>query len=80
MEFKTSGVCSRFIRFDINSNKISNVEFVGGCPGNAKGLAILLEGMEVSDAIAKLDGIKCGNRSTSCPDQMAKALKQSIVK
>ncbi|CVI65095.1 TSCPD domain protein [Clostridiales bacterium CHKCI001] len=73
--FKTSGVCSRQIDFDVKDGIIKEVRFVGGCSGNTQGVAALVKGMKVDDAIARLEGIRCGHRSTSCPDQLAKALK-----
>lgn len=72
--YKTSGTCSVKIEFEINDNILSNVRFYGGCNGNLKGISSLCEGMEISEVINKLDGIKCGYKSTSCPDQLAKAL------
>lgn len=69
------GTCSREIDFDVVDNKISGVRFVGGCPGNSLGVATLVEGMDVDTAIAKLAGIRCGTKATSCPDQFAQALK-----
>lgn len=76
MNYKTHGVCSQEINFDVQDNKLVNVCFVGGCSGNTQGVARLVEGMEVDEAIKRLDGIHCGPRSTSCPDQLAQALKQ----
>ncbi len=78
MIYKTSGVCSREISFDIDekSNTIHKVQFKGGCSGNADGLSRLLVGMKVEDVIRKLEGVTCGFKSTSCPDQLAKALKE----
>lgn len=76
MNYKTQGVCSREINFEVKDNKILNVEFVGGCAGNTQGVARLIEGMDVDVAIARLEGIPCGPRPTSCPDQLAKALKK----
>ena len=73
--FKTSGVCSRQIDFDVKDGIIKEVRFVGGCSGNTQGVAALVKGMKVEDAIARLEGIRCGQRSTSCPDQLARALK-----
>lgn len=73
--FKTSGVCSRQIEFDVKDGIIREVHFVGGCSGNTQGVAALVKGMKVEDAIARLEGIRCGQRSTSCPDQLARALK-----
>lgn len=78
MTFKTHGVCSRAINFDIVDNKVTNVEFVGGCQGNTTGVAVLVEGMDVNEAINRLKGIQCGPRGTSCPDQLSKALKEAI--
>lgn len=78
MEYKTQGVCSRAIKFEIVDNRVTGVEFLGGCSGNTQGVARLVEGMEVHDAIARMEGIHCGPRSTSCPDQLARALKQAI--
>lgn len=78
MEYKTQGVCSRAIQFDIVDNKVTNVRFVGGCAGNTQGVARLIEGMDVNEAIARMEGIQCGPRPTSCPDQLARALKQAI--
>lgn len=80
MEYKTKGVCSRMIKFDVIDDTVRNVEFVGGCSGNTQGVARLVEGMNVEEAISRLEGIHCGPRSTSCPDQLACALKQAIGK
>ena len=76
MRYKTKGVCSQEITFDVQDNKLTNVQFVGGCAGNTQGVARLVEGMEVDEAIRRLDGIQCGPRPTSCPDQLARAWKQ----
>ena len=76
MVYKTQGVCSRAIHFEVEDNKLKNVTFEGGCAGNTRGVARLIEGMDIDDAISRLDGIHCGPRPTSCPDQLAKALKQ----
>ena len=78
MEYRTKGVCSRAIRFDIADNKVTNVQFIGGCSGNTQGVARLIEGMDVNEAISRLEGIQCGPRPTSCPDQLARALKSAI--
>lgn len=75
MNYKTSGVCSKEILFDIDDNKIKNIEFVNGCPGNLFGISKLVEGMNIDEAIDKLKGIDCRGRGTSCPDQLAKALE-----
>ena len=76
MIYKTHGVCSQEINFDVQDNKLTNVRFIGGCSGNTQGLGRLIEGMDVDEAIKRLDGIHCGPRPTSCPDQLAQALKQ----
>ena len=76
--YKTKGTCSVQIDFDIVDDKVRNVKFLGGCNGNTQGISQLVEGMDVNDAISRLEGIQCGFRGTSCPDQLAKALKQAI--
>ena len=79
MTYKTSGVCSRAIDFEIDSeNKVRNVRFDGECSGNTQGVARLVEGMDVNEAISRLEGIRCGRRPTSCPDQLSKALKEAL--
>ena len=75
-EYKTKGTCSQRIFFDIEDGKVKNVQFVGGCNGNLKGIAALVEGMNAEDVIARVEGIRCGMKGTSCPDQLAKALKE----
>lgn len=76
MRYKTKGVCSREVSFDIENNKIKNVIFTGGCNGNTQGVSRLIEGMDIDEAINRIDGIDCGGRGTSCPDQLARALKE----
>mgnify|MGYP002509388450 CR=1 FL=1 len=76
--YKTKGVCSQMISFDIEDGKVKNVQFIGGCNGNLKGIASLVEGMDVNDIIARLEGTTCGGKPTSCPDQLARALKQAV--
>lgn len=78
MVYKTTGTCSQLISFELKDGKIHNVSFQGGCNGNLKGISALVEGMDAKEAIAKLDGIKCGFKNTSCPDQLAQALKQAL--
>ncbi len=78
MNYKTTGVCSKEINFDIEDNKVKNVSFVGGCAGNTQGVAKLIEGMDVHEAISRLSGIDCRGKGTSCPDQLSKALKAAI--
>ncbi len=75
MIYKTKGVCSREIEFEIENDTVKKVTFFGGCDGNTQGVARLVEGMSVDDTISKLEGIDCRGRGTSCPDQLAKALK-----
>ena len=75
--YRTSGVCSREILFDIENNIVSNVRFISGCGGNTKGVGARVEGMDVEEVIKRLENIDCGGRGTSCPDQLAKALKQA---
>lgn len=77
MIYKTKGVCSQAIHLEVENDVIKSVEFVGGCSGNTQGVARLVEGMQVEDAIRKIEGIKCGPRATSCPDQLAKALREA---
>ena len=76
--YKTSGTCSRAITFDLEDGKVKNVEFQGGCNGNLKGIAALVEGMDANDAVEKLRGITCGYKSTSCPDQLSRALSEAL--
>lgn len=76
MTYKTHGVCSREIHFEVENNKVTHVQFVGGCSGNTQGVSRLVEGMDVNEAIHRLEGIHCGPKPTSCPDQLATALKQ----
>lgn len=78
-EYKTCGTCSQRILFDIESGKVKNVQFIGGCNGNLKGISALVEGMDVNDIIARLEGTTCGGKPTSCPDQLAQALKQAVA-
>lgn len=75
--YTTSGTCSREIYFDVEDGKVRNVEFLGGCNGNLKGIGSLVEGMDIDDVIARLEGTTCGSKPTSCPDQLARALKQA---
>ncbi len=76
-EYRTHGTCSQRIFFEIEDNKVKNVQFVGGCNGNLKGIGKLVEGLNVDEVIDKLEGTTCGMKSTSCPDQLAKALKEA---
>jgi uncharacterized protein (TIGR03905 family) len=73
--YKTNGVCSRKILVDVEDGIVKQVRFEGGCNGNTKGISALVEGMKVEDVIKRLEGIKCGFKNTSCPAQLAEALK-----
>ena len=75
--YKTKGVCSSLIEFEIEDDIVKNVQFKGGCNGNTQGVARLAEGRSKEELISILDGIKCGFRQTSCPDQLAQALKEA---
>ena len=74
--YKTSGVCSRSITIELEGETVTSVKYEGGCNGNTKGISALVVGMNIDDGICRLDGINCGFRGTSCPDQLAKALKE----
>ena len=78
-EYKTKGTCSQRIFFDVEGGTVKNVQFVGGCNGNLKGIASLVEGMSVEEVISRLEGIRCGMKATSCPDQLATALKEANI-
>ena len=73
--YKTQGVCSRMIDLDIDGDTVVKVTFTGGCSGNTQGVAALVAGMNIDEAISRIEGIHCGPRPTSCPDQLAQALK-----
>lgn len=77
-QYKTSGTCSRSIDFEVENGIVKNVRFHGGCDGNLKGISSIVDGMKVEDVIARLEGIRCGFKSTSCPDQLAKALRKVV--
>ena len=74
--YKPTGVCSKKMTFKINNNILEDFEVVGGCPGNLQGIRSLIKGMNIDDVINKFNNIKCGMKDTSCPDQIAKALKE----
>ena len=78
MIYKTKGTCSQQIDIEIKDGVIESVKFLGGCNGNLQGISALVKGMKPEEAISKLKGIKCGFKSTSCPDQLATALEQMI--
>lgn len=77
--YKPKGVCSKKIDFDIVENKIRSVVFTSGCPGSLLAISTLIKGMEVNEAIKRLKGIRCGDKITSCPDQLALALEEFLV-
>ncbi len=79
MQYTPKGVCSRQITFDVIDGKVTNVHYLGGCNGNTQGIAALVEGMEIHEAVRRLKGIKCGFKGTSCPDQLALALEEYLA-
>ena len=78
-QYTTKGTCSRAISFQIEDGKLKNVAFLGGCNGNLKGICSLVEGMNVDEVISRLEGTTCGSKATSCPDQLATALKEALA-
>lgn len=78
IEYKTKGTCSRMVILDIEDGVVTDCSFVGGCAGNTVGVASLVKGMKTEDVVAKLKGIKCGFKPTSCPDQLAKAIEEAL--
>lgn len=80
MEFtyRPRGVCSQLMEIEVEGDRIKHVKVTGGCSGNLQGISRLVEGMEIKEAIARMEGIRCGFKPTSCPDQLAKALKQCL--
>ena len=78
MDYTTRGTCSRLIKFDVDGDKVKDVQFVMGCHGNTQGVAKLVEGMDIHEVIRRLKGIDCNGRGTSCPDQLAQALEQYL--
>ena len=77
-EYRTRGVCSAKITFDLTDGIVSNVRFMGGCNGNLKGISQLVDGMKAEDIIERIKGTKCGFKNTSCPDQLAVALEEAM--
>ena len=75
--YYTKGTCSQAIEFEVEDGMLKNVKFYGGCNGNTQGVARLVEGMKVEEVVRRLEGIRCGFKPTSCPDQLAKAIKES---
>lgn len=78
-KYRTKGVCSRSVSFDIVDGKVKDVHFEGGCAGNTQGVAKLIDGMDAVEAVKRLTGIPCGFKGTSCPDQLAKAIQQALA-
>ena len=78
--YRTQGTCSEMIEFEIIDGKLHNVQFYGGCHGNLQGIGKLVEGMDANEVIAKLGGIRCGYKDTSCPDQLSKAIGGALKK
>lgn len=74
--FRPKGVCSQIMEIETEGSKLTSLKVTGGCSGNLKGISSLVQGMEIDEVISRLEGIRCGFKSTSCPDQLAKALKQ----
>ncbi len=79
MQYIPRGVCSRAIDVELEGDVVKSVKFTGGCNGNTQGVASLVQGMKVADAVAKIKGIDCGGRATSCPDQLAIALEKALA-
>lgn len=78
INYKTQGTCSRQINITVEDGIVKDVEFIGGCNGNLKGISKLVKGMKVEDVIERIEGTTCGFKNTSCPDQLAQALKQAL--
>lgn len=78
-KYKTKGVCASHIELELDGDTIKDVRFIGGCSGNTQGVAALAKGMKVEEAIERLEGIRCGFKPTSCPDQLAKALREALA-
>ena len=78
IEYTPRGACSRFFSIKVEDGVIQSVQIIGGCDGNLKGISRLIEGMKVEDAIQRMEGIRCGGKATSCPDQLARALRTAL--
>ncbi len=78
--YKTEGTCSQQINFELEGGVIKSVEFIGGCPGNLQGITNLVTGMKAEDVISRCEGVQCGYKPTSCPDQLSRALKLALEK
>lgn len=79
LQYVTKGTCSRLIELEMEDDVVKDVRFLGGCNGNLQGIGALVKGMKADEVIARLDGIRCGDKTTSCPDQLSKALKESLA-
>ncbi len=79
IEYKTKGTCSRMIVLDIEDGIVTECAFIGGCAGNTAGVASLVKGMKTDEVVAKLRGIRCGFKPTSCPDQLATAIEEALA-
>ncbi|MDO5134802.1 MAG: TIGR03905 family TSCPD domain-containing protein [Eubacteriales bacterium] len=80
MVYRTKGVCAQAIEFELDdAKKVHNVRFIGGCSGNTQGVALLVEGMDADEVIRRLEGVRCGSKPSSCPDQLARALKGALA-
>lgn len=78
VSYKPRGVCSRLMNVEVEDGKIKSVEIIGGCNGNLQGISRLIVGMDAHEAIAKLEGIRCGGKPTSCPDQLSRAIRKCL--
>lgn len=78
-QYRPRGVCSQGITFELEDGRVKNVRFVGGCSGNTQGVSRLVEGMPAEEAVRRLSGIRCGMKATSCPDQLAKAIREAMA-
>ena len=79
IQYQTNGTCCRLIQVKYDGDIITDIDFLGGCPGNLMGIKNLVKGMKIEDVISKFSGVRCGDKSTSCPDQLARCLKEITV-
>ena len=78
IDFQPKGVCSRLMHIEVENGIVQSLQVIGGCDGNLQGISKLVEGMPANEVIRRLEGLRCGGKATSCPDQLAQALKQSL--
>lgn len=78
LTYETKGVCAKAINFELEDGVVKDIEFVGGCNGNLKGIGVLCKGLKAEDVISKLEGMTCRDKATSCPDQLTIALKEAL--